>query len=628
MAYTINKTDGSILSSVPDGQVDDLSTNITLIGKNYSGFGEILNENLVKMLENFAGVSRPRNPLRGELWFDTSENRLKVYNGINFATVGSATIAPQQPTTLNPGDLWYNDLDQQLYFYDGQNTILIGPLYSRLQGLSGFKVENVVDILNQNRTIVTMYVGSTLIGIFSKDTFTPKTPITGFSGSIVPGFNAGSLQGIKINATATNSEQLAGKAAELYVTKDQDTEIVGTLSLSKDLGLAIGATPGNGQLYIDSGNLVLANTAQNRDFRLQLRRGILSEDAISVSTSSRTFEIYPGKLDSTTRLGGALVVDGDLTVNGTTTSVNTSTLEIEDKNIELAKSNNPTDINANGGGLTLKGTVDKKLYWVHDTAGDVTDPNDPQVVQGQEANAAWNSTEHINLIGKSFKINGVEVLSGTSLGSGVTSAPGITSFGVQSVLDVDDINLDGNVISITSFNGDLVLTPNGNGSVNVSSKRISNLAEPSNPQDATSKNYVDFTVRGMPLIFGLDITRINPDGTTTTLLKADIENYLNLVAPVGQFRIGTEARIICSISRSRATTINLNDPSNPFVQKNFVTAQLSPSGTANVVQDFAVSNIVIPQGGIPIVVQRELQLWRVVQDAGTTKWDRISTTAI
>jgi hypothetical protein len=628
MAYTINKTDGSILTSVPDGQVDDLSTNITFIGKNYSGFGEILNENLVKMLENFAGVSRPRNPLRGELWFDTAENRLKVYNGIDFATVGSATISSQQPTTLNPGDLWYSDVDQQLYFFDGQNTILIGPLYSRLQGLSGFRVENVIDILNQNRTIVSLYVGNTLVGIFSKDTFTPKTAITGFAGSIVPGFNAGSLAGIKLNATATNSEQLAGKAAELYVTKDQDTEIVGTLSLSKDLGLAIGSTPGNGQLYIDGGNLILANTAQNRDFRLQVRRGILSEDAIAVTTATRNFDIYPGRIDSTARVGGSLVVDGNLTVNGTTTSVNTSTLEIEDKNIELAKSSNPTDINANGGGLTLKGTTDKQLYWVYDNAGDVNDPTDPQVVQGQEANAAWNSTEHINLIGKSFKINGVEVLSGTSLGTGITSAPGITSFGTQSVLDVDDINLDDNIISITAFNRDLVLTPNGNGTVNVSNKRISNLAEPTGIQDATTKNYVDFTVRGMPLIFGLDITRVNPDGTTTTLLKADLENYLNLVAPVGQFRIGTEARIICSTSRSRETTINLNDPANPFVQKNFVTAQLSPSGTANVVQDFAVSNIVIPLGGIPITVTRELQLWRVVQDAGTTKWDRISTQAI
>ena len=59
MAYRINKTDGSILTDLNDGVVDTTTTDITLIGKNYSGFGEALNENLVKMLENFSSTSAP-----------------------------------------------------------------------------------------------------------------------------------------------------------------------------------------------------------------------------------------------------------------------------------------------------------------------------------------------------------------------------------------------------------------------------------------------------------------------------------------------------------------------------------------------------------------------------------------
>ena len=78
MAYTINKTDGSVLTTVADGQIDQLSTDISIIGKNYSGFGEILNENLIKMLENFASVTQPQNPLKGEVWFDSAENRLSL----------------------------------------------------------------------------------------------------------------------------------------------------------------------------------------------------------------------------------------------------------------------------------------------------------------------------------------------------------------------------------------------------------------------------------------------------------------------------------------------------------------------------------------------------------------------
>jgi hypothetical protein len=105
MAYTINKTDGTILATVADGQVDELSTDITLIGKNYSGFGEAINENFIKILENFSSTSQPSSPIRGQIWFDSSELKLKVYNGTGFVPVSSATISSQQPINLGVGDL-------------------------------------------------------------------------------------------------------------------------------------------------------------------------------------------------------------------------------------------------------------------------------------------------------------------------------------------------------------------------------------------------------------------------------------------------------------------------------------------------------------------------------------------
>jgi hypothetical protein len=128
MAYTINKSDGSILATVPDGQIDRLTSDITLIGKNYSGFGEALNENFIKLLENFANSVRPERPVRGQIWFDTTENKLKVYTGTGFVPVSSATIANSQPGNIGLGDLWFNNIDKQLYFFDGTNSILLDPI--------------------------------------------------------------------------------------------------------------------------------------------------------------------------------------------------------------------------------------------------------------------------------------------------------------------------------------------------------------------------------------------------------------------------------------------------------------------------------------------------------------------
>ena len=231
MAYQINKTDGTIVSTVADGQIDNISTDITLIGKNYSGFGEVLNENFIKILENFANVTAPTAPIKGQIWFDSTESKLKVYSGTAFVPVSSATIANSQPTTLGVGDLWFNDTAKQLYFFDGTSTILLGPAYSDAQGTSGLIVTSVLDTLNQTRVITSFYNNGILLGIFAKDTFTPKNAIPGFSGDIGPGFNQGTLSGIKFDVTCTNSEKLANVDSTNYVRKDTANSLTNTLRI-------------------------------------------------------------------------------------------------------------------------------------------------------------------------------------------------------------------------------------------------------------------------------------------------------------------------------------------------------------------------------------------------------------
>ena len=604
MAYTINKTDGTILATVADGQIDEQSTDITLIGKNYSGFGESINENFIKILENFSSSSQPISPIRGQIWFDVSELKLKVYNGTGFVPVSSATISTQQPLTLGVGDLWFNDLDKQLYFYDGASTILLGPAYSASQGLSGLRVSNILDSLNQTRVITYLYTNGVLLGIFSKDAFTPKLPIDGFSGSIIPGFSAGTLAGLKFNVNVTNSEKLGGQPASLYVRNDTSNIVNGQIIISSNLGLIIGDA-NQGQFQVQDGNLIIANIASNKQMVFNVRRDVIAEEAIAIEANSRTINLYTGYPTSEVTMGGSLTVEGDLTVNGDLVTVNTSTVTIEDKNIVLAKQTGvaPTDANAATGGVILQGASSHVFLW-HD-AGQAAQASSPEATSGGYndaipalASQAWTSSEHINLAsGKEFKINGVTVLSGTSLGPGITSIPGVTSFGVQTQLSVDSLYLNDAAIQVTTSNTDLSLLINGTGGLNLGSKRIKSVADPTSSTDAATKNYVDNTVRSRNLVFSMDIS----DGIS----NAGIASLLEQLAPIAEYNNGTIARVLCSFLVNGTTNLDIN-PILSTSSTEFVT----PTGTAFGLNNISFSTATIAAPGL--AVSRTVKTFQII----------------
>jgi hypothetical protein len=152
MAYIINKTDSTPLTTITDGTIDN-TTSLTLIGKSYSGFGELLNENLVKLLENSSSTSAPVAPLRGEIWFDVNTNQLKVYDGSTFKPTGGAKAQATAPSSPSTGDLWADTDDDQLYLWTGTTWQLVGPVYSKGQTLSGFKIETINDNTAVSRVI-------------------------------------------------------------------------------------------------------------------------------------------------------------------------------------------------------------------------------------------------------------------------------------------------------------------------------------------------------------------------------------------------------------------------------------------------------------------------------------------
>jgi len=596
MAYQINKTDGTIVATVADGQIDDRSTDITLIGKNYSGFGEIFNENLIKILENFAETTQPDHPLRGQIWFDSGESKLKVYNGISFVPVSSATISSTQPSTLAIGDLWYDDVGEQLFFFDGTSAILLAPAYSSSQSLSGLRVDTILDTLNQTRVITSLYNNGILLGIFAKDSFTPKITIVGYTGSIAPGFNVGTLANFKIRATCTNSDSLGGAPATTYVRTDTANAINGQLQITVDDGLIFGSA-NQGSLFVTNGDLTLANSSSNKNITISVNRLDTQEAALVINSNARTIGLYPTISTSVVNLGGDLVVNGNLTVEGTTTTLNTSIFTVEDKNIIIANVTSPTNSTADGAGITIKGTTDKIIAYSN--------------------SSNWlDISETLNLAsGKAMYIGGTKVIDGNSLGSAITSIPGVTAFGTQNVVNVGpgippvtQMRLENHRISTVSSNYDIELEPDGSGNVAlIGSPKITGLANPTAAQDAATKEYADNRIESRPLIFSIDLS----DGKSNTYIVA---NILNNLAPVGEYRTGTYARILCSLISNNAQSLEINSLPPAFSTAAFLT-------TLGGASSLAITNISFPPATISaasVSVTRIIKLFQIV--GGVWAW--------
>ena len=634
MAYQINKTDGTILTTVADGQIDTLSTDLTLIGKNYSGFGESLNENLVKLLENFAATSRPENPIRGQIWFDSSELKLKVYTGTSFAPVSSANISSTQPTTLGAGDLWFNDVDRQLYFYDGSETILLGPIYSDAQGLSGFRVLSILDTLNQTRVITQLWTNGILIGIISKDRFQIKQAIEGYGEAgkfVIPGFNKGNYElrivntttgaletfPIKFDVTVTNSDQLGTAPATTYLRRDTANSVSGQFRVEVDAGILIGS--GNQiELSVNSssGDAYFYNTASNKSLYLSVRKDTDQEVAVQLEPVNRKISFYQGFSTSEVLVGGNLTVTGNLVIEGTTTTVNTATLTVEDKNIQLASQTDvtPTDENASGGGIILEGATKHVLLWSQNSESATAEL--PALLS-----TAWNSSDHFNLAaGKYYAIDGVPLLEQSGgtfrLTDAVTEIAGVSSFGKQIIINVGPgglldpafMTLEDNKISTTAAAPDLELEPFGSGNVVLlGSPKITGLADPTDPQDAATKEYVDDVVESRAIVLSMDLSDGKPNSYITT-------NILPIIAPPAEYRNGTVARILCTIINNSSVSL----PINPLISLSTSTFN-TPSGTAPAVTNVVIADATVSGASVSTTrLVKEFQLitgiWTFISD--------------
>ena len=318
MAYTVNKTSGAVLTVVADGTLDT-TTNLTLIGKNYAGYGEVQNENFVKILENFAHSSAPNTPLAGQLWWDSTNVALKVYTGSAWKEAGGITSAATAPSGAIEGDVWWDTTNDQLKAYDGSAWIIIGPSYAG-GVISGAIVDTITDNASVVHTVVILYVANTKIAIISKDSvFTPNVAITGFA-TVSPGYNLNTnLAGNKLHGTATDSDKLGGVAAASYLRSDANDTTSGTLGVLNDNGLAVGVDS-DLSMSVSGNDVTIKNVTSNGNLLLGINQGGSPATAITISGSTNS-----------------VTIAGDLTVSGTTTTLNTTNLLVEDPLVVLAK---------------------------------------------------------------------------------------------------------------------------------------------------------------------------------------------------------------------------------------------------------------------------------------------------
>ena len=306
MSYTINRWDNAtVITTVQDGTVDQ-TLDIQLVGKNYAGYGEIQNETFVHMLENFASDVQPPKAISGQLWYDSTNKKLKVYSGdIDNSTkvwkvLGNTEYSATAPTTsATPGDFWFNTVKNQLNVRVNQDWLVVGPQNAgtNTTQMVSKSVLGVSGATSVTHGIIAATVDGAVNFIISEAEFPldladPDSNIPGFNGTIsrnikkgitFPGTDATGISenGYKLHGTASNAERLGGFLPSQYLRPS-----AGTLNLPYIVKVTVkeGLTVGAGDdvsIYVDdagsgagAGQPVIASNLGSKNLTFSVKNDV------------------------------------------------------------------------------------------------------------------------------------------------------------------------------------------------------------------------------------------------------------------------------------------------------------------------------------------------------------------
>lgn len=468
MAYTINLTNGTVFAVVNDGTTNTNSS-VTLIGKNYAGYGEFLDDNFIQMLENFSSASSGGNPtvaklaspLTGQLWWDSTNSVMKVYTGTGWKIPTGTTASASTPSvTLNSGDLWYDTTNAQLKVYNGASFIVVGPAFTSSQGTSGAIPLSINDSGGTPHVVTGMYAANNLVSITSPDaTFVPAAPYATdfpqiFKGTTV--YNTGVISGniasntaITITSAGTTSVTISSTGASVTGVMTATGNVTGANLLTTGLVTASG--------NIIGGNIVTA-----------------------------------GRVTATGNVvGGNVSTAGLITATGNiTSSANIAAGNISATGLITATGNITSTANVRGGNLISNGTAT--------VTGTITAGN---VVTGGTISASGNITSAGNVSGQFFLGNGSQL---TGLSAAVTVTKIVNGLS-NAEINTSDGNLAvsiggvANVMVVTTTSaivGNLVVA-NGITTTTANTANIGSVANPFNTVHAraTTAQYADVAER-------------------------------------------------------------------------------------------------------------------------------------
>ncbi len=406
MAYTINLTDGTVFATINDGTVNTAAgfatgAPLTLVGKNYAGYGEFLDENFIRLMENGSSVNQPPAPLTGQLWWDKLNNLLKVYNGTTFKTISAATASASQPASNVAGDLWYDTVNEQLKVYTGTAFLVVGPGFTAAQGTSGAVPETILDNVGATKFITSLFVNNVRVGvIYNSVAFTPQASLVTAFPTIFPGFTLSSTVSSAVFAgSATNAQLLDNLDSTDFMRATANTTTTGTVNILNNTGLSVGVanvfnvntttTDANIKSAISGGNLNIQANVSGTTFVVAQALGASGTFAVSNAMVVGTTVSAVGNITgSNFNTGGLITAVGNI-IGG---NINTAAL--------VSAANVSVTGNVQGGNLRTGGLV----------------------------SATGNITTAANVAGTFFIGNGSQ-LTGLSLGVSVTKFENGTSKG-------------------------------------------------------------------------------------------------------------------------------------------------------------------------------------------------------